>query len=253
MRTRLFSTFYLTVAVAVAVALPLAACSDLLGFKTLPTYRYQVTVEVNTPEGLRRGSSVIQVETHRGPGWAPDKYPASWNVSGDAVTVDLGQRGKLFMALRLGVSSESWAPEAMLSLIPPVDYRAAPEGDDRLIEIQHVLALKGWHCIKGCQGEAEYKTRRNGGMPLFLAFSNLADPASVRLLKPDQIGQVFGRDVTLRAIKLMVTSKPVTRTAVANLPWLANDDVVRRLPDQPRGAWSVMLTRLNKADFTRKD
>lgn len=38
--------------------LALAGCGD-----PTPTYRYRLTVEVNTPEGLRTGSSVIEVET----------------------------------------------------------------------------------------------------------------------------------------------------------------------------------------------
>jgi hypothetical protein len=44
-----------------------AACAALVllagcGGESLPTYRYKLTVEVETPEGLRAGSAVREVE-----------------------------------------------------------------------------------------------------------------------------------------------------------------------------------------------
>jgi hypothetical protein len=246
---RLLSPYF----AALAVVTPLAARSDVLGDQTLSTYRYRVMVEVDTPEGVRRGASVIQVETHRGPGWTPDKYSASWRVGGDAVTVDLGRRGKLFMTFRDGVSSYAWPQEAMLSYIGGLSGSGVTAENKRRTEVQQVLEIKGWNCIRGCTGENQYAAQTNGGKPLFLTFRNCNNPASIRLLHYDQFDRVFGQRVKLRDIKVMVTNDPVTRTILSDLPWLVNDQAIGRLPAQPPGAWSVMFTALNKADFTRED
>eukprot|EP01037_Dinobryon_pediforme_P046302 gene46302-59477_t len=48
---------FMRVVASLAAVTPLAACSDILGDQTLPTYRYRVMVEVDTPEGVRRGAS----------------------------------------------------------------------------------------------------------------------------------------------------------------------------------------------------
>lgn len=52
--------FFLTTATALvaSAALPGCAAAD-----STPDYRYRLTVEVDTPGGLRTGSSVIEVET----------------------------------------------------------------------------------------------------------------------------------------------------------------------------------------------
>ena len=81
-------------------ALPLAGC-------TSTTIRYRLTLEVDTPEGVRTGSGVIEV-----------KYvklgqtlgaSAEWKaeVRGEAVTVDLGERGTLFALLAEGADPRS--------------------------------------------------------------------------------------------------------------------------------------------------
>ena len=53
---------FLLSAICSTVAVALAGCGDVLG-RDLPSYRYRLTVEVNTPEGLKTGSSVIEVES----------------------------------------------------------------------------------------------------------------------------------------------------------------------------------------------
>lgn len=73
----------------------IAGCGD-----RLPTYRYRLTVEVETPEGLRIGSSVIEVRTHKGAAFpGPEAATAQVQVRGEAVAVDLGYRGVVFALL----------------------------------------------------------------------------------------------------------------------------------------------------------
>ena len=93
---------------ALAAAFALTSC----GY-SLPTYRYRMTVEVETPEGLRSGSTVIEVKNGSGPTGGVGS-----SVRGEAVAVDLGARGILFALLRTmtdGDHASEIAPAALLT------------------------------------------------------------------------------------------------------------------------------------------
>ena len=67
------------------------------------TWRYKVTVEIETPEGIKSGSAVHELSV--GTPWIdlPDVgNPAS--IRGEAVVVDLDQRGVVFALM----SNQSW-------------------------------------------------------------------------------------------------------------------------------------------------
>lgn len=78
----------------------LTACG-IGGEDFTPDYRYRLTVEVETPEGLRTGSSVIEVMQRI---VRPGSHPSSWaidrRIRGEAVAVDLPQGQTLFALLR---------------------------------------------------------------------------------------------------------------------------------------------------------
>lgn len=99
-------------------SLVLLPSSGLAG-EALPTYRYRLTVEVETPEGIKSGFSVIEVRTTMaGRVKLPDANALAIDFIGEAVTVDLGKRGLLFALLR-SESVQGWAGGAMALVTPP--------------------------------------------------------------------------------------------------------------------------------------
>ncbi len=57
------------------------------------TYRYRLTIEFNTPDGIKSGSSVIEVKTDQWPKFLSNLFggkTADVNYIGEAVFVDLG-------------------------------------------------------------------------------------------------------------------------------------------------------------------
>ncbi len=81
-------------------ALALLTLNALTGCDVLSgghSYRYRLTVEVETPDGLRTGSSIWEVETKAGSG-IPDRSLRS-RVHGEAVAVELPS-GVLFATMR---------------------------------------------------------------------------------------------------------------------------------------------------------
>jgi len=65
------------------------------------TFNYRITVEIETPESVKSGSAVRQISVRRQPR-LPDAGSISYNVSGEAVVIDLGERGVLFSLISHG-------------------------------------------------------------------------------------------------------------------------------------------------------
>ena len=81
--------------VALGLALALTSC----GYRS-EEFRYRMTVEVDTPQGLRTASSVIEVEvSDPGPNSLPEAG-INTKVRGEAVAVDLPGGKVLFALLR---------------------------------------------------------------------------------------------------------------------------------------------------------
>ena len=73
------------------------------------TYRYRLTVEVETPDGMRSGSSVIETNIHDTTGnwWAlGEARRASSRVRGEAVFVDLGSGRNVVALLARGPQAD---------------------------------------------------------------------------------------------------------------------------------------------------
>ncbi len=86
----------------ILLAMGAVACTPakaMMGFKN-ELVRYRVTVEIETPEGIKIGSAVREVGAYTEPSILPDQGGTSYNITkGEAVVVDLGQRGVVFALL----------------------------------------------------------------------------------------------------------------------------------------------------------
>ena len=174
------------------------------------TWLYKVTVEIETPEGVKSGSAVRQLSLGTPSIDFPDVgNPAS--IKGEAVVVDLGKRGIVFALL----SDQSWQNGL---------YQAFP--------------TKGPSSNKGI---LHYKKTLKPGMkgtweewrPRFVMFKDIKDPKSVTMvysqsysreakayLAEDHFTELLGEGVELKQIIVEITNEPVTWAIEKILPWL---------------------------------
>ena len=196
----------------------LAGCGVVRNF---PTYRYRLTVEVETPEGVKTGSSVIEVRTgavHLG----GIGGGAGAEVSGEAVTVDLGSHGLLLRSEGNG----SWAGGIMPTFAerPKVDANHSDD-DTMAIMFQNMLANKGLIVlpryypvtarVSGMQSD-----KPQSAYPMLVRFGDIKDPKGVALVDPDDLEKSLGPGVTLRRITVQITADPVTTGIEKRLGWL---------------------------------
>lgn len=83
-----------------------------------PDYRYRLTVEVETPEGLKTGLSVIEVrQTLVRAGSVPANQAVERRVRGEAAAVNL-PGGKTLFALLRSDNDPDWASRVYVLLAP---------------------------------------------------------------------------------------------------------------------------------------
>lgn len=219
---------FLAKALAASVSLvALGGCGGEASFKTYPRYRYRLTVEVDTPEGRRSGSSVIEVKdtADNQHVFGPMAIVRS-DFQGEAVMVDLGKRGKLF-ALLCDEDNLDWASSGVAQFAERpslADVRGLPDtGIDPTFDLfmQRVRALRGTFVVRRWRPLPSIGPKEpRSGYPLLVRFRDITQPASVEEVNPDDLAASFGSGVSLRRLVVTTTDDPVTSTLAKTLTWL---------------------------------
>lgn len=208
------------VVVACGIGLLLASCGQ--GGDRPPDYRYRLTVEVDTPEGLRSGSSVIEVTQRMvRPGSNPAGTAVERRARGEAVAVDLPDGRTLFALLRSD-NDIDWASYVMQVLGPNV------EGESFEQQLDDMLALEGVIVLPRTFPPVGHLDERSA-YPMLVTFADESDPTSAALVDPDDLAATFGEGVSLRRITVEMTDDPVTTGIEKRLGWLT-DPVVMENP-----------------------
>lgn len=195
------------------------------------TYRQKITVVVDTPDGLKSGSSVVEVGSATVPGWMKSIPGNGFSARGEAVAVDVAPGKTLFALLAQPLergSEKNWYQARLITdaikagsrTQPPLSLPGDGYGQDAFETIARSL-------VKVTPPESLY--------PLLVTFSDIADPASISRVNPAALSNDFGPGVTLRRITVTVTDDPVTTGIEKRLRWLP--DVYNHLkPDfKPTG------------------
>lgn len=177
-----------------------------------PDYRYRLTVEVETPEGLKTGSSVIEVQQSIGR-TTMDGFGELLilRIRGEAVAVDLPDGRTLYALLRSGGDVE-WAARVIPFLSPDANDDN-PLDDFLLLEGEKELP-RTWSKSGPFNNRSAY--------PMMVTCGAEADPTSVAQVDPDNLAASFGEGVTLKRITAEVTDDPVTTGIEKRLEWLPN-------------------------------
>lgn len=185
-----------------------AAWGGLLSY----TYRFKMTVEVETPQGARAGLSVYEVTAHESVALTSEERKGGGGLRGEAVTVDL-PGGPLFVTLKMPVAGQDLGEATTFALA-----RQAERGN-----VEAYVAAVGE--LGRMSGSARAELPRKD-WPLMVRFGELADPASVVEADPQAAG--------VRRIVIETTSDDVTTGIEKRLGWLSTHigSLVRRPRDR---------------------
>ncbi len=173
------------------------------------TYRYRLTVEVDTPDGLRTGSNVIEVRGERnGPNVIDSPSLLLVHVRGEAVAVDLPNGKTLFALLRSDRSVE-WAGLIMLIVNPISNRPNKNQGRDNL-HYSQMLANKALIVLPRPASAIDNQSDPKSIYPMLVHFSDIHNPKSIETVDPNNLGTTFGAGVKLRRITVQLTEDAVT-------------------------------------------
>lgn len=205
--------FWLKIAATLAGALLLSGC---FAEDTAPDYRYRLTVEVETPEGLKTGSSVIEVQMMKmRPAMHPSGIGLSSKARGEAVAVEL-PNGQTLYALLRSENKVDWASDIVYAMAPRREKSTPDEAmAERFVWLRHnreVITLPQYRVVaKGAM--------QLDGWPMLVTFEDETDPTSVARVEPDDLAASFGGGVSLRRITVELTDDPVTTGIKERLAW----------------------------------
>ena len=178
-----------------------------------PGHKYRLTVEVETPSGIRTASGVLAVTPDRG-----YSNRGKTRTSGDAVFVDLGGAKNLVALLA--------HPGQTIDFdgINYVALRAYGEAGGQRVSFSQMSRVTGVVPVTGAL------------IPLLVTFADPADPRSMRSVAPDDLAAHLGPGYRLHRLTAEVVpngfwpvdfggplGEPVTRGIEAKLPWLGRD------------------------------
>jgi len=217
----------LRLAAVLAMALALLGCSK--------SYRYKLTLAVNTPDGVKRASSVGEVSFQEA--FFPERGTFS-HLRGEALYLDLGSGAKPLIALLTnrirGYYGWSRSAGPRLELLSDL-YNVVPSAD-YMDTVSKIAKQRGPHKIEPNQ------------LPDVITFADVNDPRSVILVDPDNLRATLGPSFTWDEITVEVTDEPVSTGIEQKLPWIPYY-VCGELDGDHGRRPATLASRLTTADF----
>ena len=190
--------------IALAV-LALGACSPS------ETFRYRVTVEVNTPQGIKTGSSVWETRITEGSG-IPDSG-LRLSERGSAVAVDL-PTGTLYALMKGQDFIEHQNGNYVSDVLPAHLSKYGQPG----VEVVH----GDWRAnARGIQRAKPNFEMYPDEYPMLVRFTDEKQPATVQKVDPADLAASFGPGISLKRITVTYTSdRPDVHALDERLPWI---------------------------------
>lgn len=176
----------------------------LAGCGSTDRVRYKMTVEIDTPQGVKSGSAVREVAYR-----VPSKllFPSiaedrpQWRVRGEAVTVEMPDGQVLFALLTSGDGVSDYAGRDIWFIRRELNRDSFVLLPNPPRTTRPVIA---------------------NPLPMLVRFRNIADPTTVEKVDPENLAASFGAGVKLRRTTVELTDDPVTTGIEKRLGWLAH-------------------------------
>jgi hypothetical protein len=220
----------------------------LFTFGGLPseTYRYKLTLSVDTPEGVKTGSNVVELN------YFSVHFPAQGamhDLRGQALYLDLGSGRRPLIALLTHIRRDDevaqnghlyryrWSGDSPSTVLADTCLSDA----EKLDWMEMAKRLKE-HCHRPAP-------ILPGDLPDLVTFADVKDPKSVIVVDPFHLTATLGAGVAWRSLTLEVTDEPLTRGIDEHLPWVREYNPNIWIPDLH--SFNGLHDFVNARDFVR--
>lgn len=189
----------------VAISLFISGCGRT------ESYRYKLTLAVSTADGVKRGSTVVQVT------FRDVSFPAQGTMhklDGQALYLDLGPGTRPLIALltnRLHRKYDDeirWTGEAGPGTRLILRAYGQPSSREFMDDVPRVARLRGPRKISPVD------------LPDLVTFADIADPSSVIEIDRNDLQGSLGANITWNEVAIESTDEPITRSIEHDLPWI---------------------------------
>ena len=250
-------------ALGLAAMLAVSGCgsSDTFGRSYTPI-RYKLTAEVETPQGVKSGYSVIEVQWGMTGSMFGTQGGSSFNVTGEAVAVDVAPGETLFALLRSNTDPD-WAAYATENIsfakaddidrdvFAPEDATVADEVKSGVKDRAAQMAETERYLDQLRSDNSVHPVKK---LPYFVRFGDLRDPKSVERVDPDHLDKSFGEGFRLKALTIQITDDPVTVGIEKRLGWLKGGGPLLdagSIKAPPIGQPYPFAVTINNGDFVK--
>ena len=167
-------------------------------------YRYKMTVEVQTPQGVKSGYAVRQVSFHARPNGGDGA-----GARGEAIAVDIAP-GKTLFALLTGANGDSDYASWIASWA--LDRKMSPNGANKDYDAGAFAEL--YPTAPKTESPIYF-----GALPMLVTFRDIRDPKSIARVDAANLTTMFGAGVTLKRITVQKTREPVTEGIEERFTW----------------------------------
>jgi hypothetical protein len=195
---------------AFARSILLFSCCVLLSGCVPTPIRFRLVISMEVDEQVYESSGVIETKWSYQQPWAREMTGRPWvvDVVGQAIAIDVGSRGRMFLLL-VGDRSRKGSFGNMPSLLVGAIANRSVGGvtKDELAEIVR---------------QSPSVNVPAASLPMLVRFRDAVDPRSIEHVDPTNITATFGAGVMLKGVTLEVTNAPVTTGLEHILPWAAS-------------------------------
>ncbi len=205
----------------------------IYSWKTPFSLKYRLTINIDTPEGVKSGSTVQEI--FYPPADSENIYnPYNQGVPrGEAAYIDMGQRGTVFAIMQDPANARNRIFGLMTTVFPTVPII---HDQSRYQEV-----LQHYHDLRGVKDEVPPEH-----YPMFVHFRDIDSPQTIELVyktkqgsrndmkqvEIDRFEEIFGQGVKIKDMTLEMTDDPHEWKISSKLRWIENmseEDVTRAL------------------------
>lgn len=181
----------------------LRACGFLRG-----SYYWQqkLTVEVETPQGLRSASGVVTIEARVASNFHGNYY--SLSPIGEAVVLELpageGEKPRWLFALLDGTRTGHMVLRGYGEKLVEWGVNLYAAGEEKVTWFKLMDDLEAYPPVQ----------LKPEDYPMLVTFTDISDPKTVKRVDPADIAATFGPGYSLKSITLKITDEPDTKGRV---------------------------------------
>jgi hypothetical protein len=191
------------------------------------TFRYRLTVEIDTPDGVKSASSVLEtrIQDDTKAWWnLPDMRTTKVSMVGQAVYVDLGAGKHVIALLASGPTGQGGISHIFGGAIgrepsPPASYQSVG-GSYEVPPAGHPTLVTFADLADPASAKVVYATGRDVRLIPTAPGSTSGSYKDFGPLTIDRFAETFGPGYALKGVFIQMTTDPITRGIEGRLPFL---------------------------------